>query len=175
MVMDLAVSRPLRTGRATRTHLLENWTEQCHEDAAQLIALCYEGHIDSQINDQYQSVWGARRFLSNIVAYPGCGSFYPAASFVALNRHTGEMQGISLASLVAPDVGHITQICVAPAIQGMGVGYELLRRCLDGLRRHGCRKTSLTVTSANLHAIQLYERMGFSQVHQFAAYVWDGL
>jgi ribosomal protein S18 acetylase RimI-like enzyme len=85
------------------------------------------------------------------------------------------MQGISLASLVAPDVGHITQICVAPAIQGMGVGYELLRRCLDGLRRHGCRKTSLTVTSANLHAIQLYERMGFSQVHQFAAYVWDGL
>ena len=175
MVADLTAMPRLRVGKANRTHVLETWTEQCHEEAAQLIALAYEHHVDSQINDQYQTVWGARRFLSNIVAYPGCGSFFPAASFVASNRHTGEMQGISLASLVATDVGHITQICVMPSVKGRGVGYELLRRCLEALKRHGCRKTSLTVTSSNDKAIQLYERTGFARTHQFAAYVWDGL
>lgn len=175
MVADLAALPVLRNGKANRTHVLETWGDHCHDEAADLIALAYEGHIDSQINDQYQSVWGARRFLSNIVAYPGCGRFFPAASFVALNKHTGEMQGISLASLVAADVGHVTQICVAPAVQGKGVGYELLRRCLGALGRHGCKKTSLTVTSSNRQAIHLYEDMGFTRAHQFAAYVWDGV
>ena len=61
---------------------------------------------------------GARRFLYNIVQYPGCGSFFRPASLVALERDTGELAGLSLASVVAPEVGHITQICVAPSHRG---------------------------------------------------------
>ena len=83
--------------------------------------------------------------------------------------------GISLASLVRHDVGHITQICVSPEVRGKQVGYELLRRSLQELRRQGCRKATLTVTSANETAIHLYRGMGFVPRRSFAAFVWDGL
>ena len=175
MTIDLDHARRLPAGRAADRLYLHNWSEERQEEAARMIAAAYETHIDSRINDQYRSAAGARRFLLNIVQYPGCGSFFPPASFLAYDRTNGRMCGVSLASLVASDVGHITQICVAPSLQGQGIGYEMLRRSLDALHRFGCRKTSLTVTSANTGAVQLYERMGFVTLRRFAAYVWDGL
>ena len=144
------------------------------ERAARLIADAYAGHIDSNINDQYRSVAGARRFLLNIVQYPGCGAFFQPGSFLALESDSGELVGMSLASLVASNVGHITQICVLPRARGQGIGYELLRRSMDGLAARGCRKVSLTVTADNTEAVSLYERLGFSIAHSFAAYVWEG-
>lgn len=149
------------------------WSENRQDDAARLIAASYRGHIDSQINDQYRSPAGARRFLANIVQYPGCGSFFGPASFLAWDQTQRTLCGVSLASLVAPEVGHITQICVAPSHQGRGIGYELLRRSLEALAASGCRKASLTVTSANTGAIRLYQRMGFQTRRDFAAYVWE--
>ncbi len=83
------------------------------------------------------------------------------------------MRGISLSSLVASDVGHITQVCVAPSDRGTGLGYELMRRSLLALGAHGCRCVSLTVTSSNTNAVHLYERMGFTHKRDFAAYVWE--
>ena len=53
------------------------WTEAQQDDSARLVAAAYRGHIDSEINDQYRSPSGSRRFLSNIVQYPGCGTFFP--------------------------------------------------------------------------------------------------
>ena len=66
-------------------------------------------------------------------------------------------------------------MCVTPAARGAGIGYELIRRSLDSLLRHGCRKVTLTVTAANTGAIALYERMGFRKTRNFSAYVWGGL
>jgi len=149
------------------------WTESWQDQAARLIADTYRGHPDSQINDQYRSQTGARRFLTNIVQYPGCGSFFGPASFVAWNRAERSMCGLSLASLVASGVGHITQICTAPSHQGKGIGYELLRRSLTALAAHGCRSVSLTVTSANESAVRFYEQMGFHTRREFAACVWE--
>jgi ribosomal protein S18 acetylase RimI-like enzyme len=148
------------------------WTEAQQDDSARLVAAAYRGHIDSEINDQYRSPSGSRRFLSNIVQYPGCGTFFPQASF-ASNGARGELCGISLASLVARDTGHITQICVAPSQRGKGIGYALLRRSMLALAAHGCRTVGLTVTSRNTSAIRLYEQMGFTERRDFAAYVWD--
>jgi ribosomal protein S18 acetylase RimI-like enzyme len=149
------------------------WTENRQEDAARLIAAAYAGHIDAQINDQYRSPGGARRFLANIVNYPGCGTFFGQASYVAIERAQRSVCGMCLASLVADDVGHITQVCVTPAFRGTGLGYELLRRSLVSLAVHGARSVSLTVTSSNEPAIRLYERMGFVNHREFAAYVWE--
>lgn len=173
MVTDLADAAALPEGRAARLHEFEPWGERMQEEAARLIAKAYEGHVDSTINDQYRSVHGAKRFLMNIVQYPGCGSFFAPASWVAENANE-TLSGISLASLVAPEVGHITQICVAPEARKTGVGYELMRRSLRSLVERGCGKASLTVTSANVDAIQLYQRMGFRSIRKFAAYVWEG-
>jgi ribosomal protein S18 acetylase RimI-like enzyme len=149
------------------------WAESWQDAAAQLIAAAYRRHVDSSINDQYRSPQGARRFLTNIVQYPGCGDFFAPASFVGWDRKNRAMCGVSLASLVAPDVGHITQICVAPQWQGHGIGYELLRRSLVALAAHGCRDVSLTVTSANESALRLYRQMGFGLRREFCAYVWE--
>lgn len=173
MMADLADVAELPAGRAIQTHLFEPWTGRWQDEAARLIAKAYEGHVDSTINDQYRSVSGAKRFLLNIVQYPGCGSFFGPASYVVLNP-SGELVGISLASLVSDDSGHITQICVSPEERRTGSGYEMLRRSLTSLAEHGCRKTSLTVTASNQEAIRLYQRMGFRAMRRFAAYVWEG-
>jgi len=148
------------------------WTEARQDDSARLVAAAYRGHIDSEINDQYRSPGGARRFLSNIVQYPGCGAFFAPASYAA-SEAKGGLCGIALASLVAHDTGHITQICVTPSQRGKGVGYELLRRSMLALAAHGCRTVGLTVTSTNASAIRLYQEMGFTDRREFAAYVWD--
>jgi ribosomal protein S18 acetylase RimI-like enzyme len=157
-----------------RAAKIENWSERYQDEAAQLIASAYHGHVDSDINDQYRSAAGARRFLMNIVQYPGCGAFYQPGSYLALDPHSGHLTGICLSSLVSDDVGHITQVCVAPSARGQGLGYELLRRSLLSLTRHNCRRASLTVTASNKGAIRVYDQMGFNKRREFSAYVWDG-
>ena len=172
--MRVDLRRPLGEGRVRRPMYMERWSDHYTDAAAQLIAAAYAGHIDSRINDQYRSAAGARRFLYNIVQYPGCGAFYRPASYAAFEAATGLMCGISLASMVAPECGHITQICVSPSAKGKGIGHALLRQSLMTLREHGCRSGSLTVTAANHGAVELYERVGFSTVRRFSAYVWEG-
>jgi len=175
--MELGLDRStaaLPAGRRTTSMVIDNWTERRQDEAAALIAEAYRSHVDSEINDQYRSPAGARRFLLNIVQYPGCGSFFQPASFVAVDPSTHRLSGLSLSSLVHADVGHITQICVSNAVKGRGVGYELMRHSLESLQKHACRKASLTVTSTNQEAIRLYEQMGFRRVRDFAALVWEG-
>lgn len=152
---------------------IARWAPSRHDDTARLIANAYQGHLDGQINDQYRSVAGARRFLMNIVQYPGCGTFFGPASYAAVSTQGSELRGVSLASLVAEDVGHITQVCVARSHQGTGLGYELVRQSLLALAAHGCRSVSLTVTASNQNAVQLYRRMGFTTLRDFAAYIWE--
>ena len=172
MVADLA-QVALADGRVRYRVYIEKWAEHFQEPAAQLIASAYLGHVDSYINDQYRSASGARRFLFNIVQYPGCGTFFRPASFAAFDPE-GRLCGLCLTSMVADGIGHITQICVGNWVRGAGVGYELLRQSLHGLREAGCRKVSLTVTNSNRDAIQLYQRTGFVTRRQFSAYVWEG-
>jgi ribosomal protein S18 acetylase RimI-like enzyme len=172
--MDFENTPPPEVRPARHKAFYEEWEDRFQEMAAQLIAETYRSHVDSQINDQYRSPAGARRFLYNIVQYPGCGHFFRPGSLVAFDFHRDGACGLCLTSLVAPDVGHITQICVAPQVQGTGVGFELLTRSLQALRRHGCRRVSLTVTSSNANAVEMYGRIGFRLVREFSAYVWEG-
>jgi ribosomal protein S18 acetylase RimI-like enzyme len=160
-------------GRKLNGITIAPWMESYRDSAARLITSAYGDHIDAQINDQYRSLSGALRFLNNIIEYPGCGTFFQPASFAAADRSLGMLCGLSLASLVAADSGHITQLCVSPSHRGEGLGYELLRRSLLALAAHGCRTVSLTVTAANANAVKLYEDMGFTKRREFSAHIWD--
>ena len=160
--------------RLRRLVYLERWSDAYQNAAASLIAAAYAGHVDSRINDQYRSAAGARRFLYNIVQYPGCGTFYRSASYAAFEAPSGRLCGISLASIVASGCGHITQICVSPEVRGTGTGYALLRQSLKTLQEAGCRSATLTVTAANENAVKLYEQVGFRTIRKFWAYVWEG-
>ena len=174
LMTDLAMAPSLVPAANPRIEYAP-WQERFQDPCARLIAGAYQRHIDAEINDQYRSVAGARRFLYNIVQYPGCGSFFPGASFVALEAVTGRVVGLVLSSLVAFDVGHITQICVDPEWQGRHLGYELMRHSLSALLASGCRRASLTVTNSNEGALRLYRQMGFRKHDTFDAFVWEGL
>jgi ribosomal protein S18 acetylase RimI-like enzyme len=174
MRLDLTASTSFPPRRDIRNVTFDSWSERRQDEAAALIPVAYRGHVDSGINDQYRSPAGARRFLANIIQYPGCGTFFQPASFMALDNTSGRLCGMCLSSLVAFDVGHITQVCVVPALKGKGCGYELMRRSLDALAGAGCRAASLTVTASNTDAVALYERMGFRTVKEFSACVWEG-
>jgi len=149
---------------------LEHWGPRWLEPASELIANVYRNHIDSEINDQYHSARGARRFLQNIIQYPGCGYFSHTSSWVAVSA-ANRLAGIVLSSMVAPRVGHVAQLCVHPSAHG--AGYELLRQALASLREQGAEEVSLTVTASNERAIRLYARCGFQAVYQFDALVWS--
>lgn len=149
------------------------WHDAWQEETARLIAASYSDHIDSEINDQYRTSSGARRFITNIVQYPGCGRFFAPGSLCAVDRSTRTLSGLCLSSIVADRVGHITQICVAPSVQGKGLGRNLLRRSMNALAEAGYSEVSLTVTAANVAAVKLYESMGFRKVRSFSANVWD--
>ena len=146
--------------------------EQYHEVAA-LIHRCYEGHGDSRINDQYQTVAGAQRFLHNIIRFPGCGQFDAEGSLLLRDVRSGAVEGVLLSSRVRGDVAHVTQLCVNPGLRGLGLGHMLLQHAAHDLRRRGFRSMSLTVTEANSKALALYESLGFINQHRFEAMTWD--
>ncbi|MGA2424045.1 MAG: GNAT family N-acetyltransferase [Terriglobales bacterium] len=150
------------------------WSEQEYQSAAALITAAYRGHVDSEINDQYRTLTGSLRFLNNIVRFPGCGTFDPGASFVVVERRTRTLIGLILCSLVRPDVGHITQVCVLPEYRSAGLGEAMLAASTKNLRGRGFHFISLTVTEANDRAIALYKRIGFETARVFDAFVWEG-
>jgi len=174
MTVELAAVAALPRASAGPEIAVQEWAESRQEEAAQVIAAAYDGHVDAEINDQYRSAAGARHFLLNIVQYPGCGTFHQPSSWVAYDTAARRACGVCLASLVAPEVGHITQICVHPDWKGRGVGFELLRCSLRSLAAAGSQTATLTVTASNDTAVRLYERVGFETLRQFSAFVWEG-
>jgi len=150
---------------------LENWDPRHVEPCARLIRLAYANHLDSEINDQYCSESGALRFLRNITLLPGCGRFLPEASFVVYAPDR-QMIGAVTNSEVSEGVAHTTQICVAPDYQRQGLGRRLMEVAMATLAARRFRALTLTVTSLNAAAVQLYEQLGFRTVHTFAAAVW---
>jgi len=149
------------------------WKSEDYQAAAELIHASYMGHCDTRINDQYRTLHGSLRFLHNIVRFPGCGIFESNFSWMLRERRSGALAGMLLCSRVGTDVAHITQLCVAQAYRGRGLGHGLLAWNAQSLRRAGFKAITLTVTEANAHAIQLYQRFGFTQRHRFDAMVME--
>src|ERR1700694_2292260 len=151
---------------------LTRWNDRYFEPCAKLIYLAYANHVDGEINDQYRSRTGALKFLKNIILLPGCGQFVPGASFVLHEPGSDELIAAVLTSEVSPGVGHTTQICVLPGYQGHGLGRMLMQTSAEALRSMKFRELTLTVTSDNRTAVQLYEKLGFRTIKSFTAGVW---
>jgi len=156
-----------------RSFEIRRWTEQDYQPSAQVITAAYRNHVDSEINDQYRTLSGSLRFLNNIVRFPGCGTFDPESSYVAIDR-VGALGGIILCSRVRHDVGHVTQICVLPDYRSHGLGKALLAATVRNLRQRKFNVLSLTVTEANTRAVELYKHLGFGTKRVFDAFVWEG-
>ena len=153
---------------------IRRWLEQDYQPAAAVITSAYRGHVDSEINDQYRTLSGSLRFLNNIVRFPGCGTFDPDSSFVAIQKRTGSLVGLILCSRVRHDVGHVTQVCVLPEYRSHGIGEILMGSTCANLIRRRFSLLSLTVTEGNRRAVELYLRLGFTTNRVFDAFVWEG-
>jgi len=160
--------------KVTQEIEIRRWTELDYQPSASVITAAYRNHVDSEINDQYRTLSGSLRFLNNIVRFPGCGTFDPESSFVAMEKSTGALVGIILCSRVRHDVGHVTQVCVLPEYRSHGLGKSLLAATLQNLRQRNFSVLSLTVTEANSRAVDLYQRLGFETKRVFDAFVWEG-
>jgi ribosomal protein S18 acetylase RimI-like enzyme len=174
MLIEQAAILRLQQQQPELTVSFSQYQDRFAEEVAHLVSAAYRGHVDSEINDQYRSIPGARHFLTNIVRYPGCGMFSPTSSTVAIDQRSGRVCGACLTSTVSPNSGHVTQLCVLPGIRGAKLGYELLRQSLTRLAMAGCTTVSLTVTASNQSAIRLYESVGFRSRSNFPALVWEG-
>jgi ribosomal protein S18 acetylase RimI-like enzyme len=172
LLLELAPKNAPGGKALARNVILKDWEGRWFSNAADLITRAYRGHIDSRISDQYLSRAGAERFLENIIQYPGCGTFDPAASHLAFSAES-HLCGMILTSIVSDRVAHITQLCVAPDLHGQGIGRYLLLHCLESLRQRGFQAVTLTVTAANGRAVKLYEKTGFSALAGFPAFAWD--
>ena len=161
-------------GATVRTRFrFDRWEDHLMHTAGAIIAGAYKDEADGEINAQYRSPGGARKFLTNIVDFPGCGTFHKAASFIAFDSQSGEAAGMVLSSFVSLEAGHISQLCVMPNFRGAGLGHELLRTAAAALYQHGAQRITLTVTESNATAISIYESFGFHTVRNFFAYIWE--
>jgi ribosomal-protein-alanine N-acetyltransferase len=62
------------------------------------------------------------------------------------------------------DECYVQTIAVDPAVQGQGIGTQLLTLLIDEAARRGCRRLDLEVRADNATAIRLYERHGFTPI-----------
>ena len=171
MLLDLHKMPDSKAG-ASGGLRLARWNDRYFDPCAKLIYLAYANHVDGEINDQYRSRSGALKFLKNIILLPGCGQFVPGASFVLHEPGSDELVAAVLTSEVSSGVGHTTQICVLPGFQGHGIGRMLMQTSAEALRSMKFRELTLTVTSDNRTAVQLYEKLGFQTIKSFTAGVW---
>jgi ribosomal protein S18 acetylase RimI-like enzyme len=173
--MVLPLDNAVKTGQVLSGEIeIRRWTDADYQPVAAVITTAYRGHVDSEINDQYRTLGGSLRFLNNIVRFPGCGTFDPESSFVAVQDRGKSVIGLILCSRVRQDVGHVTQVCVLPEYRSHGIGEALLAATANNLRQRNFRLLSLTVTEANGRAVELYRHMGFDTKRVFDAFVWEG-
>jgi GNAT superfamily N-acetyltransferase len=165
---------PGNGGKLSAQYEIRRWTERDYQNSAGVITAAYRNHVDSGINDQYRTLSGSLRFLNNIVRFPGCGTFDPESSFVAVNRESHSLAGIILCSRVRYDVGHVTQVCVLPEHRAQGLGKLLMAATIRNLTQRKFAALSLTVTEANTRAVELYQQLGFETKRVFDAFVWEG-
>jgi ribosomal protein S18 acetylase RimI-like enzyme len=173
MVRQLEGYYPARPASLPAELELRSWREEDLNPAGRLIAAAYNGHPDSVVNDQYRSVHGSMRFLNNIVRFSGCGAFSAPVSHVIVDRVSREMVALVLGSRVSPRSGHITQLCVYPEFRRRGLARMLLALASSCFLRLGVSEISLTVTEANIEAIDLYRVEGYNCAHRFDATVWQ--
>ncbi len=152
---------------------LERWDDRWFQSCARLIQLAYAYHVDSEINDQYRSESGALKFLRNVILLPGCGRFLPDASFVVREPGSDRLIAVVLNSEVSPKVAHTTQIAVLPGYQRHGLGRRLMQATIAAVAGKNFRALTLTVSTSNMPAVQLYERLGLRTIKTFSAAVWQ--
>ena len=125
---------------------------------------------------QMTSIWN--EVLREGKAFPGenemsaeeAGTFFESQSYtgVAVNQDTGEIVGLYI--LHPNNVGRCAHICntsyaVKSELRGLHIGEQLVKDSLAVGKRLGFRILQFNaVVASNVHALHLYERLGFRRL-----------
>ncbi len=74
-----------------------------------------------------------------------------------------------------PPSAHIDSIAVLPGHQHQGIGTRLLQSFLTEIRRRGCTKVTLEVSTANATGLTFFAKHGFRQMRRLPDYYGKGL
>lgn len=149
---------------------LRDWGDSLLEEASRVVFESYIGGIDAYFSSSFSRPDKCRGFIINIVRHSGCGIFLPRMTTAGFEG--GRMVGAVIATELSHGVGHLPQISVIPEAQGRRIGAWLVGESLKRYREAGYHAVSLTVTERNERAHSWYQRLGFSEVLPFDAYLW---
>ncbi|MDW8260310.1 MAG: GNAT family N-acetyltransferase [Gammaproteobacteria bacterium] len=130
--------------------------DPAHSDVRQLIAA-----LDRYLTDLYPP---QQCYLLDVEALRA----RDVAFFVA--RRDGVAIGCGALVNVAPGVGEIKRMYVAPQARGLGVGRRLLERLERHARLLGLREVKLETGNAQPEALGLYRSAGYVECGPFGAY-----
>ncbi len=83
-------------------------------------------------------------------------------------------RGISSFGPLPVKKGHVVSIAVLPEYRNRGIGSELIRRGIEGMKEYGVSEVFLEVRRSNETAIQVYEQLGFEVKRVLRGYYRDG-
>ncbi|HSU54810.1 MAG TPA: N-acetyltransferase [Candidatus Dormibacteraeota bacterium] len=94
-------------------------------------------------------------------------------AYVAVTTDPNQVSGLLVLNLIGPLRGYVQMICVLPEFRNQGIGRQLLA---FAERRIFCdyQNVFLCVSSFNLSAQRLYERLGYTRVGKLDNYVVQG-
>jgi len=114
------------------------------------------GHLDAVVANEvaaYGFPWTRGIFLDCLRAGYDCWVVQDGEAII----------GHGVLSAAAREA-HILNVCVAPAWQGRGHGRRVLEHLLKLARWQRSERVFLEVRPSNLHAVALYESVGFNEV-----------
>jgi predicted N-acetyltransferase YhbS len=143
----------------------EPWREGDEPPVAELLRAAYGSNGRYFAPHGLSEEW--QRYVHNLVAYPGCGEFDPAATRVL--REDGRVVATVMMTALGPGVAHVAQVAVHPARRGSGVAGSLLDRALGVAAAAGRPAATLLVEDRPGAARTLYARRGFTPKATFVA------
>jgi len=106
-------------------------------------------------------------YVRGLVERPGCGVLEPAITRVL--RSGDLMQGLVLATRIAPGTVHLAQVAVHPSRRREGLARRLVDEACRLAASRGARLVTLLVGEKNAAARALYEQIGFTARAMFVA------
>jgi ribosomal protein S18 acetylase RimI-like enzyme len=91
----------------------------------------------------------------------------PPAGCLLVARLSGQTVGCAGLRALAPGVGEIKRMWVAPAARGMGIGRAFLCELEEQARRRGLRALRLDTNETLTEALGLYRSCGYREIARF--------
>ncbi|TWT89984.1 Mycothiol acetyltransferase [Pseudobythopirellula maris] len=160
--MAIDLRRPRRRLALPAGYRFAAWAPERLEDHAVTKHRAFCDEIDSSVFECLRSEEGCLRLMTEIARKPG---FLPEATWlierVGAPGEADECCATIQGTRVSGRMGGVQNVGVTPECRGLGLGRALVEISLRGFQLVGLHGAYLEVTSENLPAVRMYQRMGF--------------